>query len=121
MKLDKMKFAKLVAHCVANGMSSGSFEVEHMDELCEVEAPEPSHVTTVDVNELLHCMITATDSGFIPAIRAYRVLTNAGLKESKEAIEKYRQSNNNNLMQKLKESDLAGEDYRTVEKFINNL
>lgn len=124
MKLDKMKFAKLVAHCVANGMSTGDYEVDRLDELCEVEAPTQPTFTTID----LHTFMALMQEGIrkIDAIKQYRMMTGYGLKESKDIVEKYwpnqeTKYTRNELVQKLKESDLAGEDYITVEKFINNI
>lgn len=90
MKLDKIKFGRLVAHCISNGMSAGEYEVDTLDQLCDIDVPEAAKVNHEDVNELLRCMLSANADGFIPAIKAYRALTNAGLKEAKEAIERYR-------------------------------
>jgi hypothetical protein len=89
MKLDKIKFAKLVRY-ISGIQSQGDFDVEYLDDLIDV--PTPVHnikVDANDVNELLKQMINP-DGGFINAIKAYRNLTGAGLKESKEAVEKYR-------------------------------
>jgi ribosomal protein L7/L12 len=89
MKLDRLKFGKLVAHVVSNGMSQGDREIEKLDELAEFDVPTHNvRVSENDVNELL-IQISSPD-GFIPAIKAYRVLTGVGLKEAKEAIERYR-------------------------------
>lgn len=88
MKLDKMKFARVVAHCVSSGMSAGEYEVGHLDSLIEIEVPIEAKVAVEDVNELLRQIVNP--DGFIHAIKAYRVLTGAGLKESKETIERYR-------------------------------
>lgn len=88
-KLDKMKFARVVAHCVSNGMSAGEYEVNTLDELIDIEVPvqDNPRVSQEAVNELLALMAEGTRK--IEAIRAYRVLTNAGLKEAKDAVEKY--------------------------------
>lgn len=92
MKLDKIKFAKVIAFIVdANRSGFDDDAIETLDRMIDVNVPEvKAKADCGDVDELLRCMITATDAGFIPAIKAYRVLTGAGLKESKEAVEKYR-------------------------------
>ncbi len=88
MKLDKMKFAKVVAHCVQNGLSQGDWEIERLDELIEFEVEQPKNVVPFEaVDELLRCMAGGTEK--IQAIKAYRTLTGVGLKESKDAVEKY--------------------------------
>ena len=47
-------------------------------------------VNSDSVNELLAGMNMAkSGKGIIPAIKAYRTITNMGLKEAKEAVEKY--------------------------------
>ena len=86
-KLNRLQFAKLVAHCCGNGMSQGEWEIERVDELCEFEVPtQINYVSCEAVDDLLK-QITLGEK--IPAIKAYRVLTGAGLKEAKDAVEKY--------------------------------
>lgn len=88
MKLDKIKFARLIGMITSiAGRTLDSEEIEAFDYVCDVEVPI-ARVSETDVCELLK-QINSTD-GFIPAIKAYRSLTGAGLKESKEAIERYR-------------------------------
>lgn len=90
MKLDKIKFATLVAYI-------GSLRPEHdidlysLDKLTDVDVAPVStgFIEAEKVDELLRCMQERLQGGLIPAIKAYRALTNAGLKEAKEAIEKY--------------------------------
>jgi hypothetical protein len=90
MKLDKIKFAWLIAFVTKHGATLGSYEIEDIDGMISFEVPEAKTVKAScnDVDELLR-QLNKPD-GFIPAIKAYRVLTGAGLKESKEAIERYR-------------------------------
>lgn len=86
MKLDRIKFAHLVAHCVGNGMNDGEWEISRLDDLTEINV-EPVPVPYADatiVNELLKAM---KDGRKIEAIKAYRSLTGLGLKESKDAVE----------------------------------
>lgn len=89
MKLDRINFATLIAFISTKSrhmLEAG--DILDIDNLIDIEIPVTSNkVACEDVNELLR-QIAAPD-GFLPAIKAYRVLTGAGFKESKEAIEKY--------------------------------
>ena len=86
MKLDKLKFANLISYISKYDFNG---DIETVDELCDIDVPIANQWVDVEkVDELLR-QLNAVD-GFIPAIKAYRVLTGAGLKESKEAIERYR-------------------------------
>lgn len=89
MKLDKMTFAKLVKFiCDLN--PENWVDLEKLDELINIDVPvqSPAKANPAEVDELLRAM---TDpSSYIPAIKAYRVVTGAGLKEAKEAIERFR-------------------------------
>lgn len=89
MKLDKIKFGKLIAHLCSNGFSAGDWEIERLDELIDFEVPEqPSSIAKCsDVDQLMALMAEGTRK--IESIKAYRILTGAGLKESKDAVEKY--------------------------------
>jgi hypothetical protein len=89
MKLDRLKLAKVIAHCCSNGFSVGDWEIERLDELIEfeVEQPKAGVVPCGLVDELLLYMGGGTQK--IEAIKAYRVLTGAGLKEAKDAVERY--------------------------------
>ena len=88
LRLDRMKLAKLVAHCCGNGMSQGDWEIERIDEFCEFEVPEPvNKASCADIDNLMALM--AEGNRKIEAIKAYRTLTGAGLKEGKDAVEKY--------------------------------
>jgi ribosomal protein L7/L12 len=90
MKLDKIRFAWLIAFVTKHGATLSSYEIEDIDGMLEfeVQSQPANKVACGDVDELLR-QLNKPD-GFIPAIKAYRVLTGAGLKESKEAIERYR-------------------------------
>lgn len=88
MKLDKIRFARVIQF-ITDLRPEAWLDIEKLDEMIDVNVPVTSNkVACEDVNELLR-QIAAPD-GFLPAIKAYRVLTGAGLKESKESIEKYR-------------------------------
>ncbi len=88
MKLDKMTFAKLVAHCISNGMSAGDYEINELDNIADIIMPNVAtdQVNPSRVDDILKAM--AGDRK-IEAIKAYRALTGSGLKESKDAIEAY--------------------------------
>lgn len=91
MKLDKIAFAKLVAF-VAGIVQRGivdSTDVEVLDKLIDIPMAEPvkSYALPSEVDALLAAMNQPGKK--IEAIKAYRVLTNAGLKEAKDAVERY--------------------------------
>lgn len=90
MKLDRIKFATLVAY-IGTLRPEHEIDLYSLDKLTEVEVTPVStgFVDVKNVDELLRCMQERLTGGLIPAIKAYRVLTNAGLKEAKEAVEKY--------------------------------
>lgn len=89
MKLERLMFAKVVAHCCSNGLSSGDWEIEKLDQLIEFDVPAPKEgvVSCESVDKLLQLMHEGDRK--IEAIKTYRTLTGAGLKESKDAVEKY--------------------------------
>jgi hypothetical protein len=82
MKLDKIKFARLIQHLSQYGLD----DLETIDNFIDIEIPI-TKVSCDNVNELLK-QINNPDS-FIDAIKAYRDLTGAELKECKDAIERY--------------------------------
>jgi ribosomal protein L7/L12 len=88
MKLDKMQFAHVLAHCISNGMSAGDYEIEELDRRIDVPVPEQQKfVSFTLVDELLAAMNQPGKK--IAAIKAYRELTGEGLRESKNAVERY--------------------------------
>lgn len=92
MKLDKIKFAEVVKFIVEM-QPQNHLDIVELDNLIDIDV-EPVSTELVDVekvNELLRCMQERLTGGFISAIKAYRALTGVGLKESKDAIEKYSQ------------------------------
>lgn len=89
MKLNKIKFAALVSAVSRfTSYTINEDEASLMDELIDIDEPKRQYVPYQTVDELLAQIINP--DGFIPAIKAYRALTGEGLKESKEAIERYR-------------------------------
>ncbi len=93
MKLDKIKFARVIAHCVSNGMSAGEYEVDTLDTLIDVDIPQPdiAYPSAADITQLMFLMSAGTQK--IEAIKLHRKLTGWGLKESKDEVEKYWVSN----------------------------
>jgi ribosomal protein L7/L12 len=99
MKLDNIRFARVISYISATicnyQLSVGV--IEDLNDLIDFEVPTPVELpvstsifgkaSETDVNKLLYAF-SAGDRK-IEAIKAYRSLTGAGLKESKEAIEKY--------------------------------
>lgn len=102
MKLDKMKFARIIAHCVSNGMSAGEYEVNTLDELIDIDVSvqQSAKANPVEVDNLLALMAEGTRK--IEAISVYRNLTGAGLKESKDAVEKYYRLNKGSIKEDIK-------------------
>lgn len=93
MRLDKLQFARLISFIQActNRPFEGN-ELARIDELCDTHMP-PAQVAVVPaalVDELLVAIQTGRNEGFIPAIKAYRTITGVGLKEAKDAVEKFR-------------------------------
>lgn len=95
MKLDKIKFAEIISwfgHRMKSCMTADEIRWldKHID--IDVEPVATQYVDAEQINGLLQQIDSPT--GFINAIKAYRSLTGCGLKESKEAIERYRRVSN---------------------------
>jgi ribosomal protein L7/L12 len=88
MKLDKMTFAQVIAHVVNNGMSIGEYEIRELDRLIDIHVEAKPTLANPDrVEDLLKLMNDGRQK--IEAIKVFRDLTGAGLKESKDAIERH--------------------------------
>jgi ribosomal protein L7/L12 len=90
LKLDKIKLAVLIGWlCQAKEIHLNSSEVEMIDNFIDIDAPVTERVYPhlADVNNLMLHMANGTHK--IEAIKSYRNLTGLGLKESKDAVEKY--------------------------------
>lgn len=89
MKLDRIKFAVLVSY-VTSLQPRENIDIPLLDTLTEinVEPVADTRVSIDAVNELLAAI--NVEGKLIEAIKAYRSLTGAGLKEAKDAIERYR-------------------------------
>ena len=87
--MDKINFGRLVNILTQWGMR----ELDHneMTSLSRLVSPVAengnSYVSEANVNLLMHLMQEKVYK--IDAIKAYRTLTNAGLREAKDAVEKY--------------------------------
>lgn len=88
MKLDKIKFARLVAF-ISSISTIGHDDIEELDRLIDIDVqPVPSgQIDPAAVDKLLFLMAKGTEK--IEAIKQYRLMTGQGLKESKDAIERY--------------------------------
>lgn len=92
VKIDTIGFAALVSFITARTQEplyhSLVRDVHELVEQCIVEPEVPPAVTfsCTQVDTLLS-YIQGQEK--IPAIKAYRAMTNSGLKEAKEAVEKY--------------------------------
>lgn len=93
MKLDKMKFARLVCFLTSQLGHLTDDVIEDLDNMIDVQVPATQEIkpSVSEVDELLRNL--NHPDRFIPAIKAYRALTGTGLKEAKEAVERYRNYN----------------------------
>jgi Ribosomal protein L7/L12 C-terminal domain len=91
MKLDRLKLAYLVAFITREVGSMPEYVINEVDNLIDIGVLEvpPLKASCADVDNLLMLMLMAEGTRKIEAIKAYRTLTGAGLKESKDAVEKY--------------------------------
>ena len=91
MKLDKIRFAMLVAYIGELQQRQGlnGTEINRLDELIDIEAADGpvAYPSTSDINELMRLMAAGTQK--IEAIKVYRKLTGWGLKDSKEEVERH--------------------------------
>jgi ribosomal protein L7/L12 len=88
MKLDKIAFAHVVKF-IAELRPEHYIDIEKLDELIDVTVPmpQPTKANPEEVDQLLALMAQGTLK--IEAIKIYRSLTGAGLKEAKDAIERH--------------------------------
>lgn len=88
-KLDKIGFAQVVAYLGRIGLNIGMDEIVDLDNLISIDIPVPvdGRANTADVDRLMELMAEGTRK--IEAIKVYRNMTGQGLKEAKDAIERY--------------------------------
>ena len=89
MKLDKIMFARLIALITSEYKYMHDDFVKAVDDLIDIEVPEPQIVrpSNENVERLMALMVEGTKK--IDAIREHRTITGMGLKESKDAVERY--------------------------------
>lgn len=89
MRLDKLKFAALVRY-ICELRPQQEIDLCQLDILTDIPEPqqEPYRADATAVDCLLQNL--NHENGLIDAIKAYRLLTGAGLKEAKDTVEKYR-------------------------------
>jgi len=95
MKLDKIRFARLISVISRiTGYPLPVEDIEAIDHIVTVDMPQPEAVypMTSEINNLMLHMANGTQK--IEAIKTYRTLTGLGLKESTDAVEKYWQPAN---------------------------
>lgn len=90
MKLDKIKFATLIGYISrAAGVTFSVSEIVEIDDIIDMPIPEPTEkvINVADLHVLMALMQEGTK--MIDAIKQHRMMTGCGLKESKDAVDKY--------------------------------
>lgn len=89
MNTNSLKFAKLISYftsLMANGECLQEHQIMDINDLM-IACNEPAKFTEEEINNLMRLMNGGCYK--IEAIKSYRTLTGLGLKEAKDAIEKY--------------------------------
>lgn len=94
MKLSAVVFARLIARVtLITNWQFDKTNLEDIYDMIEFEVPEPQF-NKVDSKKVVDLLSSMQDKfSMIPAIRAYRELTGAGLMEAKNVIEIYYKNN----------------------------
>lgn len=88
MKLDKVRFAILIGYISRiSGQTFAVPEIAEIDDIIDVEMPPTADYRVNELHQLMALMQEGTKK--IDAIKQYRAMTGYGLKESKDAVEKY--------------------------------
>lgn len=97
--MNMLKFAALVSWLTARSNNDvlDVHDAETLQHHIEGLMPEVGAVSCADIDALLSSMQQVDNGKKIEAIKAYRALTKAGLKESKDAVERYAPSVPNDL------------------------
>lgn len=86
MKLDKIKFARLIGY-LSQFIALNDRNMQDIDDMIDINVePVALPINLSAVDGLIQCMAGGTQK--IEAIKYYRSLTGYGLKESKDAVEK---------------------------------
>ena len=122
MKLDKIKFAKLIAMLASEyGYIHEDF-IQAVDNLIDIEVPEQvAYPKNENVEALMKHMAAGTNK--LDAIREHRAITGMGLKDSKEAVEQYwlYKWTGEELFVKLTKSGYDANARATIEHFLAGL
>lgn len=88
MKLDKIKFARVVQYVSEHGFHGGNFEIEQLDGMIDIEIEvQQVYPANAHIDDLMRLMVEGQRK--IEAIKTHRAITGMGLKDSKDAVEKY--------------------------------
>lgn len=91
MKLDKIKFGELIA-LIANIVQRKNIDAHDITLLDDlIDLPDAQQVAVYPKNENVEALMKhmAAGTNKIGAIREHRAITGMGLKESKDAVERY--------------------------------
>lgn len=132
MKLDKIKFGKVLAYIsgIVQRNQLDTMDIEILDNLIDVEVPVVETATPVyPKNENVERLMALMAEGKykIEAIKEHRAITGMGLKESKEAVERYWPNKTEktfsiaDLRSKLNTETWNATSYAVIEAFIANL
>lgn len=90
MKLDKIRFASLIGFISCRyALTVTQDDMREIDEIIDIDVPvaDVAYPANNDIDMLMFLMSQGTQK--IEAIKVHRKLTGMGLKDSKDAIEKY--------------------------------
>lgn len=130
MKLDKIKFAKLIGlmqYFISNRNTLSEEDINDIDYIIDIEVPEPQIVrpSNENVERLMALMVEGTKK--IDAIKEYRAITGMGLIESKNSVERYWPDGSKKLFSvadlrsKLNTGEWDTGRYSVIEAFIMSL
>ena len=124
MKLDKIKFAKVVSWIsrMTNGLEFSEEDLRELDDIVQFDTPPVPAMNATDLHVLMALMQEGTRK--IEAIKQHRMMTGYGLKESKDAVEKYwpdstPKLSRKEMFEKLRSLNLSNDsEFHNIEKFI---
>jgi len=129
MKLDKMQFAKVLVYIagIVQRNNLDSTDIDVLDDMIDINIPVCTPDAIYPKNENVEALMKHMAGGTykIDAIREYRALTGMGLKESKEAVERYwnvnRGYSKGQLLKKLDDTQMSAECRVNIDDFLSNL
>jgi len=89
-KLTRIALAKLIGFIERNhALNMSENQIQCIDDIIDIEVPEPIKIypRAENIEALMKYMAEGTNK--IDAIREHRALTGMGLKDSKDAVERY--------------------------------